>query len=606
MPSPTENPTEYDRVSDRDSDRDSDHDSDQDIESPPHAPKVEAAPPQWGIGWQCPTMMIGFAVCGALLALGHHLYYDSLDNTLVTSTNQQTWAIRIGTGFAFLVKASLVSAVGVAAVQEIWAVLRRKYMTLRGIDGMFAVLTSPLAFLVPDLWMYAKILTMMAIVSWVIPLTAVITPATLSVRLLQTSNITATHVPTLKFSDNSFWRPWVTDGPRGEIITPAPAIMRQLTTTASSMQVPPFTPPSPNSSYTLEFWGPSYDCRGLSEVGAARVTNSTGDDVGSVKELWEKQIGNEEYWWYKGVWYNRNMIFVYAKGHNPLWDHQDSDGMTRLVCQLWNTSYVAHLNYTNSVRTLTPLSTELIAPSNFSGGEGANATIMDQGPEVNGGFYLTHLLFGGLLSYEIWSTQSNTLLSNAAANAVYKSISPMETALFGCAEFWNTSDYEKILGAGGAETTVNCRNGTLAAAIADLSRNFTYSLLSLNAANTLLPVTVSSGQNFYSYNVGNLLAAYMSALGATVACVIIGLVALYKNGVPQSTSFSSVLMTTRNPELDRLAVGHCLGSEDSWSHDAGKVQLRFGELDDGGRDYRHAAFGTKGSVTALSKGAECY
>ncbi|KAL3494392.1 hypothetical protein BJX62DRAFT_247638 [Aspergillus germanicus] len=616
MPSPigNNNPVEYDPVSDRDSDQDSEsnhHDSDQDVESPPHTPKIQATAAQWGIGWQCPTMMIGFAICGALLALGHHLYYNSLDNTVVTSTNQQTWAIRIGTGFAFLVKTSLISAVGVAAVQEIWAVLRKKFMKLRGIDAMFAVLTSPLAFLVLDLWVYAKVLTVMAIVSWVIPLTAVITPATLSVRLLQTSNLTDTRVPTLNFADSSFWRPWVTDGLKGEILTPAPAILRQLTTTASSMEVPPFSPPFPNSSYTLEFWGPSYDCRALSEVGETRVVDSTGDDVGSVKEVWEKQIGNEKSWWYKGVWYWRNVIFVYAKGNNPLWlvDQQDGDSgdrITRLVCQLWNTSYVANLNYTNGVRTLTPLSTELIAPSNFSAGEGANATIADQGPSVNGGFYLTHLLFGGLLSYEIWDTPSHTLLSNPAANAVYKSISPMETALFGCAEFWNTTAYERIIGPGGSETAVNCRNGTLAAAIADLSRNFTYSLLSLNAANTVLPVTVSSAQNFYSYNAGNLFAAYMAALGATVACVVIGLVALYKNGVAQSTSFSSVLMTTRNPELDRLAVGHCLGSEDSWSHDAWKVQLRFGELDDGVREYRHAALGIKGSVTGLSKGAEYY
>jgi hypothetical protein len=177
-------------------------------------------------------------------------------------------------------------------------------------------------------------------------------------------------------------------------------------------------------------------------VGETRVADSKEEDVGSVKEVWEKQIDNEKKWWYKGVWYWRNVIFVYAKGNNQRWleNQQDSDGdsndgITRLVCQLWNTSYVANLNYTNGVRTLTSLSTELIAPSNFSGGEGANATIADQGPSVNGGFYLTHLLFGGLLSYEIWDTPSHTLLSNSAANAVYKSISPMETALFECAEF---------------------------------------------------------------------------------------------------------------------------------------------------------------------------
>ncbi|KAL4907092.1 hypothetical protein BDW74DRAFT_190093, partial [Aspergillus multicolor] len=596
--------TRYGPVSDRDSDRESDqHAATQDIElSPP--PRSNGPPAQWGIGWQCPTMMIGFTLSGALLALGHHLYYYSLDNTLVSSTDQQTWAIRIGTGFAFLVKASLVSAVGVAAVQEIWAVLRKNFIKLRGIDGMFAVLTSPLAFLVPDLWMYAKILTIMALISWLIPLTAVITPATLSVRLLLTTNITNARVPVVDFSDDSFWRSWVTETPKGQIDTPSPAIMRLLATTASSMDVTPLSPPFPNSSYILEFWGPSYDCRGLSEAGENRFRNSTGGDEGSFREVWKEQIGLEEYWWYKGYPYNRNTIFVYAKGNNPLWDEQESDGQTRLVCQLWNTSYVAQLSYTDGERTLTPLSTELIAPSNFTTAEGSNATIMDQGPDINGGFYLMHLLFGSLFGFELWSMDPSALMINQAGVTIISPLSPLQTGLFGCAEFWNTTEYKDVLG-DGAATAAICRNNTLAAAIADLSRNFTYSLLSMNTANTIFPINVWSAQNFYSYNARNLFAAYMTGLGATIVCVIIGLLALYKNGVPQSTTFSSVLMTTRNPELDRLAVGHCLGAEDSWSQDAGQVRLRFGELDDAG-SHRHAAFGTKGSVAALSRGADYY
>ncbi|KAL4901256.1 hypothetical protein BDW74DRAFT_181834 [Aspergillus multicolor] len=47
-------------------------------------------PAAWGIGWQCPAMMVGFAVCGASVALGHHIYYNNLDNKRVTSVEQQT------------------------------------------------------------------------------------------------------------------------------------------------------------------------------------------------------------------------------------------------------------------------------------------------------------------------------------------------------------------------------------------------------------------------------------------------------------------------------------------------------------------------------------
>jgi hypothetical protein len=78
-------------------------------------------------------------------------------------------AIRIGTGFAFLIKSCLVSAVGLAAVQVTWATLRRKSVRLSGIDSMFAVRGSPLAFLTLDLWLYAKTLTVLAIVSWYVP-----------------------------------------------------------------------------------------------------------------------------------------------------------------------------------------------------------------------------------------------------------------------------------------------------------------------------------------------------------------------------------------------------------------------------------------------------
>jgi hypothetical protein len=112
-------------------------------------------------------------------------------------------------------------------------------------------------------------------------------------------------------------------------------------------------------------------------------------------------------------------------------------------------------------------------------------------------------------------------------------------------------------------------------------------------------------RNYYFYGPTALLGAYMSALAVTIACVVVGFFALRQNGVPQNNSFSSVLMTTRNPELDRLAVGHCLGSE-PLKGDIDKVLLQFGEVEGANLRHRHAAFGSKGSVTALSKGEDYY
>ncbi|CAG8909080.1 unnamed protein product [Penicillium egyptiacum] len=575
-------------------------------------PRGENTPAAWGVGWQCPTLMVVSVVCGAMISVGHHFYYRSLDNTLVNSVDQQTWAIRIGTGFAFLNKTFLASAVGIAAAQEIWATLRRKSVKLSAIDGMFDILTNPISFLIPDLWMYAKTLTLLAIISWLIPLAAVVTPATLSIRLLPTSNITQLRVPTVNFTD-SFWRPWVTWEGAGSIGSPSPDISRMFTATSSSAEILPVPAPFPNSSYTLEFWGPSYKCQRLSEaiveMQGMNFTDHLDMDAqySSLQKLWEHEIGNSTNLTrvvYSGAAPSalNNTLFVYAAGANPLWN-DNATQPTELVCQLWNTSYVVALNFTNGIRTLIPVSTELVAPANWSSNAGSHITIQKQEPTVNGGYYVTNMLFSGLIQRTLVLSASGELGNFLPSGLPFTTMSIMQTGLFACPELWNSSYYQG-LGIEGDRSTAFCRNKTLARALEDLSHNFTYSLLSLNAANTSVPVMSSSPQNFYTYDSRNLLAVYMAALGVTVACVAIGFLALRENGVSQNVSFSSMLLTTRNPELDHLANGNCLGSFEL-EKEIGETKLRFGEIE-GSEQYKRAAFGTKGSVTALSKGKAYY
>ncbi|KAL3434677.1 hypothetical protein BDV09DRAFT_185593 [Aspergillus tetrazonus] len=496
-------------------------------------------PAAWGIGWRCPTLMIGLVTCGAMLSVGHHFFYRSFDDTLVDSTDQQTWAIRVGTGFAFLIKACLVSAVGVAAVQETWATLRRKSVKLSGIDGMFAVLDNPLAFLTPDLWMHAKTLTVLAIVSWLIPLMAIVTPSTLYVIALPTRQTSQLEVPS----------------GAGYINSPSPDISRLFTMIASSMQLPPVPAPFPRSSYTLTFWGPSYKCQSLSE----------------------------------------------ALLDNSLWN-DNASRPTELVCQLWNTSYVVGLSFDDGIQTLTPISVDHVAYSNWTAGAGSSSLLEDIGPTVNGGFCVVRMLFSGLIQGDWLTGSTGSVAENIISQTAFTKLSIAQTGLFACPEMWNTSDYDYLHG---DSSTTSCRNGTLARAIEDLSQNFTYSLLSLNAANTTVDVLDLTSRNFYLYSEGYLIIAYMTAIGVTVACVTVGFFALWRNGVSQNTSFSSVLMTTRNPELDRLAIGHFLGAE-PLRKEIGEVRLQYGGIEGSDQRYKHTAFGTKGSVMALTKGEHYY
>ncbi|KAL4997220.1 hypothetical protein BDV10DRAFT_170108 [Aspergillus recurvatus] len=567
-----------------------------DPQSPPPAQGADT-PAAWGIGWRCPTLMVGLVTCGAMLSMGHHFYYRSFADTLVASSDQQTWAIRIGTGFAFLIKSCLVSAVGTAAVQVTWATLRRKSVKLSGIDGMFAVLSSPLAFLTPDLWLHAKTLTLLAIASWLIPLTAIVTPATLYVVALPSWQRTELPVPSVSF-DESFWSGEVTFEGAGRINSPSPDISRLFTVTASSMQVLPVSAPFVRAFYNVTFWGPSYKCQRLSEA--------LLEIPGMSQALWDSEVGNVTGWSeriYLGVAPPdlNNTLFVWTAGNNPLWN-DNATQPTELVCQLWNTSYVVDLHFDESVQTLTPLSIDHVAYSNWSENAGSVSLIQDGGPTVNGGFYVTHMLFSSLIKGETLIGSTGAVWENMTSQTTLARMSIAQTGLFACPEMWNTSAYAYSYG---NVSTTSCRNRTLARAIEDLSHNFTYSLLSLNAANTTVTVTDLTFRNFYQYSKEYLLLAYMTALGVTVACTIVGFFALRGNGVSQNTWFSSVLMTTRNPELDRLAVGHCLGSE-PLKMEIGKVRLQFGEIEGADQRHKHAAFGTKGSVTALTKGDDYY
>ncbi|KAF9888266.1 hypothetical protein FE257_008835 [Aspergillus nanangensis] len=582
---------------------------DPDRSTAPASPPTEKDvpfPAEWGVGWRCPTLMVGLFLCGLLLSVGHHLYYNSLDNTVVNSAEQQTWAIRIGTGFAFLVKTFYVAAIGIAAVQQMWTTLRRRSMNLRGIDAMFGVLNNPINFLTPEMWVFASTLSVIATISWLVPLTALVTPATLSVNLLTKPNITRAHVPTVNFTDENFWKSWALFEGVGRIENPSSAISRLFTAVSSSVAVVPFPPPFPNSSYTLEFWGPSYKCQTLDETIAEMkgisFTNGYDRNYSSFEDVWHQLVHNssDDQTPFSAVYRGsapgvlNNTLLMYAPGENTASDHPTDK--TSLVCQLWNTSYVLGVNNTDGIQTLAPISIDFVAASNWDDTAGNEIFLRNDGPEVNAGFYITHLLFSALISGSLTIGSTGSLVGDGTPL--------MRSGLFDCPELWNGT-YNTIVSVVESDSASYCRNKTLGRALEDLSRNFTYSLLSLNAANTSVPVTVYSPQNFYAYNRKNLFVAYIVAAGVTITCIAVGLFALWDNGVSHNTSFSGVLRTTRNPDLDFLATGYCFGS-DELTKEVRRVKLRFGEIETAPQTFKHAAFGYEDSVTDLVKGEKYY
>ena len=111
-----------------------------------------------------------------------------------------------------------------------------------------------------------------------------------------------------------------------------------------------------------------------------------------------------------------------------------------------------------------------------------------------------------------------------------------------------------------------------------------------------------------------LLISYGCVLLVTLFAAVTGLIALQQNGVYYGTSFTTILATTRNSELDALCEGASLGDTEGIED----ARLTFGILKNTATNTEkgtttgsepaigHAAFGFEGSVARLKKGDPVY
>jgi hypothetical protein len=206
-------------------------------------------------------LMTGSLLSGLALAFGHHLFYDYLNNRIVQSQDQQEWFLRIGTGMAFLARALLSAAIGIAYVQILWRTLRSKSVTINGIDSLFGVSHNAWDLTTLELWTAAPALTIVAVIAWVLPLIAVITPATLSIEISSQPNITTVNslIPDIDYDKGLWFGEWRLN--RTVVhTTHISKILLPVATLGSILNIPA---PFPNSSYSVEFYGPSISCDAL-------------------------------------------------------------------------------------------------------------------------------------------------------------------------------------------------------------------------------------------------------------------------------------------------------------------------------------------------------
>lgn len=158
--------------------------------------------PRWHSSF---TMYICF-IFGLLCAVGHHIFYASLDGE---PAEEQTKMLRYGTFLAYAAKAGFSAAAISAFKQRIWVTVRSRFMSISALDSMFAAAEDMTALLNWEFIKDAKAAFALVFFAWTTPLVVILTANTLLVEPRTiVDNSTCDGVRTLNFTfeDINEWR----------------------------------------------------------------------------------------------------------------------------------------------------------------------------------------------------------------------------------------------------------------------------------------------------------------------------------------------------------------------------------------------------------------
>ncbi|KAK8023737.1 hypothetical protein PG993_011803 [Apiospora rasikravindrae] len=232
--------------------------------------------------WWTPFLMVASFLVGVMFAVGHHLFYASLDAKptqgadfvfLGSTYSSQQFNLAVGTAFAFLVKAAFVFSVSIAYIQLFWRQL--KYNTEKGrpstvehTDSLYSGLESLCSlFNAPVMYKY-PVLFLVAAAAWLIPIASIIAPATLSVSLrdsvLETvmEDVPQIDFLNLNYAANMAVYDEARNGSKYYSYNDPSQHLKQLSMgVVAQKAILPIVPPFPNASWSLEFSGPNLVCQ---------------------------------------------------------------------------------------------------------------------------------------------------------------------------------------------------------------------------------------------------------------------------------------------------------------------------------------------------------
>ncbi|OKL59585.1 hypothetical protein UA08_05353 [Talaromyces atroroseus] len=239
-----------------------------------------------------PLTLAFSTLLGAAFAVGHHAFYNSLNNQqtpnsqydilgIPYSISGQQIALSAGTLFAFITKYWLGYAVSTAFQQIAWRKLRQQSNTLGTIDNILDVLGNGFLCFSPALWKGFTNAMPMAVVFWLLPVMSFITPSTLTVHMKQISNASMQLVPRVDFTSMNFafLAAGEASSPVYNYLGPQYGVRKAVTLALTDGEIQPISPPQANSSWVLKFNGPAINCQPVNATLHQEITDNIFDTI---------------------------------------------------------------------------------------------------------------------------------------------------------------------------------------------------------------------------------------------------------------------------------------------------------------------------------------
>ncbi|TVY47725.1 hypothetical protein LOCC1_G002396 [Lachnellula occidentalis] len=609
---------------------------------------------QWGIRWHRePVHIFFFFVGGVGLAVGHHFLYAHLEGRIVSDDTFSQEAIKLaGNAFVVSVLAAMKVAIKESYNQYAWTLVKKKPLQVKTLNNLFSLTSQLSSFWSFHLIREAWLAYLLGALPWLIFLGGLFPAATLSVAPASRASHNDTgSVPLPEYNSLSWAQ---AEGVHTDnTLAPSALLLKVATETAFNAAVLPPPAPSFNSSFSVQFYGPTVQCNSTTsaeqtlfdvftqnyqrESSTFTAQNLPAEDTVDNLLVMSSfnptaDAGNLAATYILNRFNNWNVSDITSRVPNTqasqLWLQSAERA---IICSVVNASFEVTFNYTNGNGRVTHQHIQ-IQPNTINAvplRTKSSALALQFGMPYGSQDDVTGLAASsvdpkGLVPYVQAAEATflsltnilngNVTLVNASHGCVnncgdghfalqQSSSRILQTGLKACDEIANNYWYRKFgHGSNFASSPNTCRNRTLDRAIEDLANNITISTLSSTdfTYKSNGRIDFLDTHNVYVYNRTNLIISYGTVIIVSLAAVCIGVASLIDNGVYHYTNFSAFMATTRNRDLDIIARGYCLGDAKGIE----KQRLMFGMLGGGVEEY-HAAFGLPGSVSQLEKGAVC-